>query len=157
MHYQAPCLKFTSVGRFVCQGFVHASRRGCGNQRESVLSVSSKDWTQLSRLGREYLHPVRHLAVPCPCIFSPWPIFFSLFILRSPTCFLVISTLRNKGTKSHLLGLWGLGLALLTWAMDHLCSSLGKIALRVILIWCSSFQVATSLEAPEHSPTFPFP
>lgn len=71
----------------------------------------------------------------CPCFFSPWPIFFSLFILRSSTCFLVISTLRNEGTKSHPLGLWGLGLTLLTWAMDHLCGSLGKIALRVILIW----------------------
>lgn len=74
--------------------------------------------------------------LPSAHVFSVLGLFFlSLFILRSSTCFLVISTLRNEGTKSHPLGLWGLGLTLLTWAMDHLCGSLGKIALRVILIW----------------------
>lgn len=139
IHYQAPCLKFTSVGRVCARGLCmpHGEGGGCGNQRESVLSVSSKDWTQLSRLGREYLHPLGHLAVPCPLpmFFQSLAYFFSLFILRSYTCFLIISTLRNEGTKLHTLGLCGLGLTLLTRAMDHLCSSLGKIALRVILIW----------------------
>lgn len=72
----------------------------------------------------------------CPCFFSPWPIFFFLCLFSGPP--LVFSSFLHWETRvpNHIrLGCGGLGLTLRTWAMDHLCGSLGKIALRVILIW----------------------
>lgn len=139
IHYQAPCLKFTSVGQFVCWGLCVSQGEGVAIRGSQVLStkwvprreLSSAAWKRVpSSLEASCCSP------PPPLFFSIPGHFFSLFILlRSFTCFLIISIPRNEGTNSHPLGLCGLGITLLTWAMDHLCSSLGKIALRVILIW----------------------